>query len=117
MFEDLGDFGDLGTNDFIPLPGQADSPGGGADGEMDLDDLFGEEADELSEGSTLIVEDDDPAEPPFPKDNCDCVRHTTLDKIVITWNLFMLTLDSPEVIRSQLRQTLFRFPLYGTANT
>ena len=61
-------------------------------------------------------EENDP-EPPFPKDNCDCVRHTALDRMVITWNLFMLTLDSPEVIRSQLRQTLFRFPLYGSACT
>ncbi len=62
LFEDLGDFGDLGTNDFIPLPGQADSPDGGVDGEMDLDDLFGEESDEVSEAPTLIVEADDLAE-------------------------------------------------------
>ena len=61
-------------------------------------------------------EEDDP-ELPVPKDNWDCVRHTTLDRMVITWNLFMLTLDPLEVIRSQLRQTLFRFPLYGPANT
>ena len=41
LFEDLGDFGDLGTNDFIPLPGQSD--GGDAGGEVDLDDLFGDD--------------------------------------------------------------------------
>jgi len=35
-------------------------------------------------------EEDDP-ELPFPKDNWDCVRHTTLARMVITWNLFMLT--------------------------
>ena len=40
LFEDLGDFGDIGTNDFIPLPGQDNDSN--VDGEMDLDDLFGD---------------------------------------------------------------------------
>ena len=49
LFEDLGDFGDIGTNDFIPLPGQASDSD--ADGEMDLDDLFGDEDDGAHDGN------------------------------------------------------------------
>ena len=38
-------------------------------------------------------EEDDPEPPLFPKDSWDCVRQRTLDSIVITPNLFMLTLE------------------------
>ena len=37
-------------------------------------------------------EEEDP-EPPFPKDSWDCVIQMTLDRTVITPNLFMLTLE------------------------
>ena len=45
--------------------------------------LFEVEEDEDEEGDPEL---------PFPKDNWDCVRQRTLDRIVITPNLFMLTL-------------------------
>ena len=57
LFEDLGDFGDIGTNDFIPLPGQDNDSN--VDGEMDLDDLFGDESDAepAAEAPPLVTDD------------------------------------------------------------
>ncbi len=57
LFEDLGDFGDIGTNDFIPLPGQANDSN--PDVDMDLEDLFGDEsdADSVDELPSLVIEE------------------------------------------------------------
>ena len=80
LFEDLGDFGDLGTNDFIPLPGQSD--GGDAGGEVDLDDLFGDDdapepaasvdevssaEDDLDLAATIVVDGEERV--PLPSSN------------------------------------------------
>ncbi len=57
VFEDLGDFGEVGTDDFIPLPGQDTESAG--DGELDLDDLFGGDGDQAAPASEAAAADDE----------------------------------------------------------